>query len=61
MFTSFLITFREALEAALIIGIIAAYLPKIGQIFEGVASLTAAAVLTYMILDNYRNVCIQDL
>ncbi len=31
MLTSFLITFREALEAALIIGIIAAYLAKIGR------------------------------
>ena len=84
---SFIITFREALEAALIIGIIAAYISKIGrkdlnrylaagiiaaviasagvaiifktlygglegaseQLFEGVAALTAAAVLTYMI------------
>lgn len=88
MLASFVITFREALEAALIIGIIAAYLAKIGKrelnrylyigtsaavvasvvtgwafmalygelkgevkgIFEGVASLTAVAVLTYMIL-----------
>ncbi|MFQ6137426.1 MAG: FTR1 family protein [Candidatus Hydrothermarchaeales archaeon] len=87
MLTSFIITFREALEAALIVGIIAAYLGKIGRrdlnkylwigtlgaivasitvavifmavygglggtaekIFEGVATLTAAAVLTYMI------------
>ncbi len=87
MLTSFIITFREALEAALIVGIIAAYLTKIGRkdlnkylwygtiaaivasimsgiafmavyggltgnnekIFEGVATLTAAAVLTYMI------------
>ncbi|MCX9083810.1 MAG: FTR1 family protein [Candidatus Methanoperedens sp.] len=31
MFASFLITFREALEAALIIGIIAAYVAKIGR------------------------------
>jgi high-affinity iron transporter len=87
MIASFVITFREALEAALIISIIAAYLAKIGRrdlnkylfigmggaiiasiasaflfmttygglegkaekIFEGVATLTAAAVLTYMI------------
>jgi high-affinity iron transporter len=88
MLASFLITFREALEAALIIGIIAAYVAKIErkdlnryinigvigalvaslalpmvfktvygelegtaeQLFEGVAALTAAIVLTYMIL-----------
>ena len=97
MFASFLITFREALEAALIIGIIAAYLAKIGrkdlnryiyagitgaliaslgvafafksvfgaldgtaeELFEGVASLTAAAVLTYMIFwmaNNSKNI-----
>ena len=87
MISSFVITFREALEAALIIGILAAYLKKVGrsdlnkylwtgtvsallaslivavlfttiygglegraeQIFEGVATLSAAAVLTYMI------------
>jgi high-affinity iron transporter len=87
MIASFVITFREALEAALIISIIAAYLAKIGRrdlnkylflgtggaiiasiagaflfmtaygglegkaekIFEGVATLTAAGVLTYMI------------
>lgn len=85
---SLLITFREALEAALIVAIIASYLKKIGkqsfnkylyqgvlaaiavsailglaiftifgeltgasaEIFEGVASLTAMVVLTYMIL-----------
>ena len=87
MLPSFIITFREALEAALIIGIIAAYISKLGrkdlnrylaagviaaliastgvamifkalygglggtaeQLFGGVAALTAAAVLTYMI------------
>ncbi len=87
MLPSFLITFREALEAALIIGIIAAYIAKIGRkdlyrymnigiigaifasagvafvfkliygelegtaemLFEGLAALTAAIVLTYMI------------
>ncbi|HEY9246894.1 MAG TPA: FTR1 family protein [Candidatus Methanoperedens sp.] len=31
MFTSFIITFREALEAALIIGIIAAYIARVGR------------------------------
>jgi high-affinity iron transporter len=87
MISSFVITFREALEAALIIGILAAYLKKVDrsdlnkylwigtgvailtslivavlfttvygglegraeEIFEGVATLSAAAVLTYMI------------
>jgi len=87
LFPSFLITFREALEAALIVAIIVSYLQKVGksklsryaylgsgaaillslaigilvqslygglsevvaQLFEGIASLTAVAVLTYMI------------
>jgi len=86
-FPSFLITFREALEAALVVAIIVSYLQKVGksklsryaylgsgaaillsivigilvqslygglsdvvaQLFEGIASLTAVAVLTYMI------------
>jgi len=88
LFPSFLLTFREALEAALIVAIVASYIKKIGkhgldkylyqgagaaigasvliglailtvsgglsgvtaEIFEGVASLTATVVLTYMIL-----------
>jgi len=88
LFPSFLLTLREALEAALIVAIVASYLKKIGkqslnrylyqgviaavgasvllglailvvyggltdasaEIFEGVASLTATVVLTYMIL-----------
>jgi len=87
LFPSFLITFREALEAALIVAIMASYLRKTGkgglsrylysgaggailvsvilawlvqvvygelkgataELFEGAASLTAVAVLTYMI------------
>jgi high-affinity iron transporter len=87
LFPSFLITFREALEAALILVIIVSYLGKVGKgglrryaylgsgaaviaslilgtafqvvyggldetaaaLFEGLASLTAVAVLTYMI------------
>ncbi len=87
LFPSFLITFREALEAALIVTIMITYLRKIGKedltkysyfgagaalvvslligvalqvfygglgkvagdLFEGVASLTAVVVLTYMI------------
>lgn len=87
LFPSFLITFREAFEAALIVAIIIAYLRKSGrqnlvkysfygtiaaisvsclfgaiifvvygklegmegQIFEGLAALTATLVLTYMI------------
>lgn len=88
LFPSLLITFREALEAALIVTIMVTYLRKTGkaqhtryayagagaalllsvligyavqaiyggleeaqaQVFEGVASLTAVTVLTYMIL-----------
>ena len=87
MIPSLLITFREALEAALIVAIMVTYLKKVGkgeltryaylgsgaalaislvlgvaiqmvyggmsnvaaELFEGVASLTAVAVLTYMI------------
>lgn len=87
LFPSFLITFREALEAALIVAIMVSYLGKVGkgelssyayvgtgaailvslvlgvgvqvvyggldevtaELFEGFASLTAVAVLTYMI------------
>ena len=87
VFTSFLITFRESLEAALVVSIVAAYLRKVGQIqlwrylwagtglaigtsialgwavqivyggltgasaqlFEGVASLTATGVLSYVV------------
>jgi high-affinity iron transporter len=93
MITSFLITFREALEAALIVTIIIAYLRKIGKreysrylylgtglavlaslilgwgvitfygslskdaerIFEGVASISATVVLTYMIIWMAKN------
>jgi high-affinity iron transporter len=93
MIASFLITFREALEAALIVSIIMAYLAKIGRkdfhkylylgtglavvvsillgwgviafygslsknaerIFEGAASVTATAVLTYMIFWMAKN------
>ncbi len=50
MLASFLITFREALEAALIIGIIAAYIAKIGRkdlnryIYEGIIGAMLASV-----------------
>ena len=87
LFPSLMITFREALEAALIVAIIVSYLGKVGKsklsryaylgsgaaiilslilgflvqsmygglseiaakLFEGIASITAVAVLTYMI------------
>lgn len=93
MIAGFLITFREALEAALIIAILTGYLGKIGRrelnkylyvgtglailvslllgwgviavygslpksaerLFEGAASITATAVLTYMILWMSKN------
>ncbi len=93
MITSFIITFREALEAALIVSIIIVYLRKIGRrdlnkflylgtglgvfvsillgslilsvygglpsgadkIFEGIASVTATMVLTYMIFWMAKN------
>jgi high-affinity iron transporter len=93
MVSSFLITFREALEAALIVSILLAYLRKIDRedlnkylylgtgiailssaiiggvvltvygglpagvdkIFEGVASITATIVLTYMIFWMAKN------
>lgn len=93
MLASLLITFREALEAALIVGIVAAYLAKVDrkdlnkylylgaggavllslflgwifmaiygglsgraeELFEGLAALTAAGVLTYMIFWMGRN------
>ena len=50
MLASFLITFREALEAALIIGIIAAYVAKIGRkdlnryIYAGIAGALIASI-----------------
>lgn len=93
MFASFLITFREALEAALIVGIVAAYLARIErkdlnkylylgvfsailasifvgilflkiygglvgrtkEVFEGLASILASIVLTYMIFWMSKN------
>jgi high-affinity iron transporter len=93
MIASFLITFREALEAALIVSILLAYVGKIGRkdlrkylyfgsglavltslllgwivlaiygglptgtdkIFEGVASISATVVLTYMIFWMAKN------
>lgn len=51
MLASFLITFREALEAALIIGIIAAYVAKIGRkdlnryIYAGIAGAIVASMV----------------
>src|SRR3990170_7317457 len=50
MLASFLITFREALEAALIIGIIAAYVAKIGRkdlnryIYAGIIGAIIASI-----------------
>ncbi len=50
MLASFLITFREALEAALIIGIIAAYVAKLGRkdlnryIYAGIAGAIVASM-----------------
>ncbi|VVB97260.1 Iron permease FTR1 family protein [uncultured archaeon] len=50
MLASFLITFREALEAALIIGIIAAYVAKIGRkdlnryIYAGIIGAVVASI-----------------
>lgn len=47
---SFVITFREALEAALIVGIVAAYLRKVGHpeayryLFVGTASAVVASI-----------------
>jgi len=55
MLASFLITFREALEAALIIGIIAAYVAKIGRrdlnhyINLGVISALLASIVVAMV------------
>jgi len=55
MLTSFLITFREALEAALIIGIIAAYVAKIGRydlnryINIGIVGALAASLAVAMV------------
>jgi len=92
MFASFLITFREGLEAALIVGIVAALLVRLGAgsylkyvayavlsaaaasvvlawlfsvafggfegrveaVFEGLLMLTAAGVLTYMVIWMHR-------
>ncbi|MFQ6087745.1 MAG: FTR1 family protein [Candidatus Methanofastidiosia archaeon] len=60
MLASFLITFREALEAFLIIGIIAAYLEKIGRrdlrkyLYLGVGTATLASlVLAFVFLKVY--------
>ncbi len=55
MIASFLITFREALEAALIIGIIAAYITKIGRkdlyryMYAGIAGAIAASVAVALV------------
>ncbi len=89
MIESFVLTLREGTEAALIVGILAAYLGKVGrkdlyrylyigtaaaiaaslivalifgelyrvsgEVFEGIATLSAVVVLTYMILWMSRN------
>jgi high-affinity Fe2+/Pb2+ permease len=67
MLASFLITFREALEAALIIGIIAAYVAKLGRkdlnryINIGImgalaASLAVAMVFKIWMANNSRQI-----
>ncbi len=59
MLASFLITFREALEAALIIGIIAAYLTKIGRkdlyryLYMGIIGAVIASTGVALLLNSY--------